>query len=411
MNLKLAILLLLPFSNLFAQDSLDFSIPIKYELRGKHVTNSHGAKTKRNLEIPDNPIRHFAIYGGVSFKPSYKQKYAVELGLYAEERNHSGGSTLNHIVFYPKLTFSIRDTFLIFDREFKTENIGGDLWDEDFKDILRIYNLDFHGFISRFGRNNVWFSFYKVADLSYNIGLGLPEMEKISLEYEKKNFFNSLSISINTLDFFPTDYNLSNYFNYTFANKSSLTGQLETRLNKDLETGYAFGLQYDTKWRSQVLKIKYQYYSSSFNRGYTNGSQIDYSTSFSDFTGPQFYPLKNFYRPINQWALFTSLEGNNIHNVEFSSEFEKPMFGALNFIGDFDINLYHSSLGGWSYNPAYSIGINFDFGNLIDFEITATNKHMNLDSFYQGHYLSEDPYVAIEVRMNFEDNRQIRQRR
>ncbi len=405
MNLKLAILLFLPFSNIFAQDSLGLSIPIKYELRGKHILNSTNAEIVRtNRIITDNPLKHFAIYGGISVNPNYKNKYSVELGLYAEERNHSGGNnTLSHIVFYPKITFGIIDTFSLFGLKLKTEHIGGDLWDEDFKDILRIYNLDFHGFISKFGYKDFWVSFYKISDLSYSVGLGLPEMEKISLELKKKKFFNSLSISRNTLDLFPIDYNISNYFSYSFSNKSSIKGQFETRLSQDLETGYALGLQFNTSWRSQVLKMKYQYYSSSFNQGYANNTMIDYTTSFSDFTGTQLYPLKNFYRPINQWAFFTSLQGNNIHNIELSSKIEKPLGKSLNFVSDIDINIYHGSLNGWIFNPAYSIGLGIDFGNLIDFEITATNKHMNLDSFYQGHYLSKDPYLSIEIKMNLEE--------
>jgi len=401
----ISILLVLVLTNVNAQDSITVKIPLEYEVKGKHILSDRQAQVVNGFgsTLADNPLRHFAVYGGITFKPNYKEKYVVDLGIFFEERNHSAGNnTLDHLVFYPRITFRAIDTFKILNHELNFFSTAGDLWDEDYNDILRIYNLDFHGMITKLGYKNIWLSLYRVSDLSYNVGLGLNELDKIELTYHRKFYTVALQFSRNSLDNNPfKDHNYGVYSKFIMDSKSSVQLQAEVRANDRIGNGLAIAAAYQAVIGIHKLKLRYQYYDSQYNEEYITFDKVDYNTNFLNYTGTQLYPLKNYFRPINQWAFLTAFQNSSIHNFEFNYLVKKGICKSVYMLGLLDINLLHSSFSDdWSLYPAYEFGLGVTAGDLISIEVSATNKHMNLNNAYQGHSLSERPYFSITLSVN-----------
>jgi len=78
----------------FAQDSLIVETYLNNEMQGQHnlyaLTNRNIQGVNSNgLNIPDNPINHFAVYDGLTLHTKVHQKYHLETGLVMEERSFS----------------------------------------------------------------------------------------------------------------------------------------------------------------------------------------------------------------------------------------------------------------------------------------------------------------------------------
>ncbi len=389
-----------------AQDATDIDLGITYEMKGMHTLGVGYDKAKtingNRPYVHNNPFMHFAIYGGLGVIPTYQDKYKVNLSLFFEERNHSGGSNvLKYWAIFPRITIDLVDTFHLFKQDLKTALIAGDLWNENFNDMLRIYNMDFHGYTARVGYKNFWLAVYGIGDLASNIGLGLHQMSKYGLEYNSDKIFNSLSFSINSIYQIPgPDRTISNYFSYKLSTNSSIEVQLDYRLNPNFTNGIAYGLGYQTQFKDHKVKARIRYYDKAYNAGHQFDQLIDYSNRAGGFTGDQLYPLKNYYRPINQWGLYTSYQGSNIYALEVCYDVRKTIYKKLKLISNFDINLLQvSKTDYFLVFPAYNTGLAYQFFDNFCFELTGTNKHMDLNNFYQGHTLSEQPFMAIAFKL------------
>ncbi|HMU06173.1 MAG TPA: hypothetical protein PJ990_21210, partial [Saprospiraceae bacterium] len=165
-----------------AQDSLLIETSLTNELKGQHNLYEF---TNRNIQdiniksqnITDNPMYHFAIYNGLALQTKVNKKYHLETGIFMEERSFSGGSnTVKNWVFFPKITFTIRDTLNIGKQTIRLYGKGGDFWAEDMSDVIRFYNIDFQAADYRFGYKYFDFGLTVIGDLSRNIGLGLTEL-------------------------------------------------------------------------------------------------------------------------------------------------------------------------------------------------------------------------------------------
>ena len=126
------------------------------------------------------------------------KKYDFDVGLLFEQRGFSFGNyTRSNLVVIPYLNFTTTDTFNFLGKRLKHNLKGGDFWNEDVSDIIRLYNIDYQGVDTRIGIDNVWFRFLVVADLTRSIGLEIGEIHRYSLEYRRPNILYSFSISNN----------------------------------------------------------------------------------------------------------------------------------------------------------------------------------------------------------------------
>ena len=387
----------------FAQDSTLIQHNFDFEARAKHVIYGNNKEVINSRTYPvvtDNPFSHMAVYAAVYYKPVYNRKYEFDLALFAEERSHSGGNNFyGNIRIFPKITIAANDTFNLGFGEVKLYGFAGDLWDVEYDDKLRIYNLDYNGLHFKLGIKNYWIGYSRIADLSYNTGLGLHEFEKLFIEYIADKVSVSTAIELNYRDNIPEkNYNWNTFFTYTLSAKEKIQTQLNFRFRDILGVlSPALFAGYKTEKENYTLTTNLRYYTARFNAGYKNENKIQYrGNSASPYVGRQLYPLKNYYRPLNQWAFFTELENMNILNLELILNYKKLIYKNIGFELDIDVNLNLAD-NVFRIYPLYEAGLAFNALPFFKAKISGTNKHMNLDSFYQAFYISKIPLLSIGI--------------
>ena len=401
---------------IFAQDSLLIETSLTNELKGQHNLFEF---TNRNIQdinfkgqnIPDNLMYHFAIYNGLTLQTIINKKYHLETGIFMEERSFSGGSnTVKNWVFFPKITFTVRDTLNIGKQTIRLYGKGGDFWAEDMSDIIRFYNIDFQASDIRIGYKSFDFGLAVIGDLSQNIGLGLTELYKFYMQYNGAKIKNVSSVSVNELivrgaSGHPEkyDYNIANYVRYDFDTFTSLETQIDFRIYKTYSASKALAVKLSKKLNANFdIHGAVRYFDSEFNYGYaTFGPRFRESGSY---VGPQLYPLKNFHRSMNQWALMTNQQGADVLNVEICLKAKKNLTSKISLYSNLDLNLvYNFRDRNAIYYPIYEAGLSYTFFKDFMYSIGITNKQMNLDTYFQTFYLSNKPMMYYNVAFNLND--------
>ncbi|MFT4661116.1 MAG: hypothetical protein ACI8XB_001387, partial [Patiriisocius sp.] len=71
-----------------------------------------------------------------------------------------------------------------------------------------------------------------------------------------------------------------------------------------------------------------KYYQAAFNDGYGYGN-VNFTDGGSSFVGEQLYPLKNYYRNVNQWAMLTQFQGTDVFNFEVVLKYQERIYRKL----------------------------------------------------------------------------------
>jgi hypothetical protein len=420
---KLLCCIVLVFGNikvLFAQDSLLVKMSLSNECQGQHnlaaiASGGIGGVTRwgtSNAIISNNPIFHFAIYDGIILKTTLNQKYSIESGLFLEERSYSNGNnTLKNLIIFPKIKLSLIDSFKIAKYFIKTSIKAGDFWNEDFQDFIRFYNIDFHALEVNFGVKQWNFKANVIGDLSQNIGLDLHEMYKFQLQYKQKRSLNSIALSINELFVAPLgfhpqeqDYNLTYYGKYLQKGQNTFEVQADVRINRINQLSKAIGVKWQQKINNTLnFNTAIRYFDKEYNQGYAN-IKPRYRGGVKTFIGEQLYPLKNYYRPMNQWAFLTSHQSKDLINFELNANFKIPVYKKLTFFSSIDFNIIYELNGkNVSFYPLYNTGFNVNFTKNFILTLSITNKQMNLDTFYQTFYSSKRPLFSYNFKYILND--------
>ncbi|NNF35766.1 MAG: hypothetical protein HKN68_16780 [Saprospiraceae bacterium] len=393
-------------TGILGQDSVGLHHQFDFEFSSLHIINGRDDAVYNSTTdfdyVTDNPFGHTCVYGAFHYMPSYHNKYFIYFSLYSEERSYSGGNNYyGNIKTFPRLTLIGTDTFNLLGERFKFYGIYGDLWDIDIDDKLRFYNIDFNGIHLKLGRNKWWLEYTNISDLSQNIGLGLTELEKFTITYKSKKWSisNSLETNYRCLE---QDKVLStnHYMKYSFTSNRAFYFQLGLRVNDDVSMNKSFALclgQEDIR-PGLTIKTNLRYYSSFYNVDYKNQETISYRGSEdSPYVGKQLYPLKNYYRELNQWAFFTDRQLTDILNMEFYMNYMPMLHKKLRGEIEMDLNV---NIENWEFRvyPIYNVGISVLPIRDLKVKVSLTNKHMNLDNFYHTFYISKVPRIAFEIR-------------
>lgn len=381
------------------------SLTASFEGVARHNLISVGYETFNSSispKVTDNPFVHMAIYSSMNLQYDYQNKYEFNFSLVAEERSASGGNNfLNNIVLFPKITLSVNDTFEILKKKFSVKGRFGDMWNEDWDDRLRIYNIDFQALDLSIKYKTVFFGYSRIADLSNNIGLSLHETAKIYFgrDWNKNHLVVSWEID-NVLTPIFSNNNLSSVYFINSQNKYDFFSQFSVRIKNDFiennSIAALIGLSYKPN-SNLKLTSSLRYYAAEYNLYYKNPSEIKYRDwPNSPYVGLQLYPLKNFYRNMNQWALFTERQNVDIFNLELTIDYYKKIHKSIGLISKLDFNIMRAD-DQWIALPIYDVGLSLKPIDNIEFRITASNKHMNLDNFYQTFYLSKKPVACLYV--------------
>lgn len=333
------------------------------------------------------------------------ENYSFETGIYLEERSYSGGNnTLANLVVFPKILISAKERFA--NNKYTLRIKGGDFWNEDIDDILRIYNIDYQGLFTEISNDKFSMGFLTIGDLSRNIGLDLHQLYKFHISYDLTKFKNNLSLTVNELIDQPRgmhltkiDKVLSNYAKYMISDRSVMEGQIDIRFQSGVPASLASAVRFKTKIKQLEFSSSIRYYSFNFNHGY-NGELPRYYWSEGSYVGPQLYPMKNFYRTLSQWALYSHNQSNYMLAIELTGSWAKRIHKKIFSFCDFDINVLHNlKKNDVKIFPIYNLGIKQQFLKKFNGSVSLTNKHMELRDFYQTASISTWPYLALGVTM------------
>lgn len=415
------LLLSLSFNQLKGNDSLKIESLISFETMGQHnlsalSSNNDCWHCDRGV-VEDNPLFHLGIYTGIDHTLTINDNYHVRTGLYLEERSHSGGNnTLSNIVVFPRILLEVSDTIRGRKRDIGVRLKGGDYWDEDVYDMLRIYNIDYQAFEGTLSLGNWDASAMTIGDLSKNVGLNLHQTYRLSLAYSTSSFKNLAYLTLNELVDAPRgthpsdrDLNITYFSRYKGIDNLTLEGQFEVRANSLISNAFAVGVKANHQSRMFHTSLALRYYSQEFNTGY-NGRQPRYTGGVSRYIGPQLYPLKNYYRPYSQWAAYTHFSQSDLFTIAFNASWNGTLYKKLGAFYELDINYIHNidKQKGLLY-PFYNAGFQVNFLKNFVGKFSITNKHMNLRDFYQTFTMSKVPFLSLGVQMNL-DNFQLGKR-
>ncbi|MBO6516386.1 MAG: hypothetical protein JJ975_07525 [Bacteroidia bacterium] len=413
-SIKIILILFMPMA-VCAQDSIRIDSKTSLEMKGQHniavLTKNNDCFNCLRGQIQDNPFHHFAIYSGIKNKLVLNQKYSIETGLYLEERSHSGGNnTLANIVVFPKILIEVNDTLRLGSTKVLTQIKGGDYWDEDVDDILRLYNIDYHGLSGQLRLKKLSFGFMTIGDLSQNVGLDLHQLYRFSLGYHTKKIRSLLHLDINDVvaapigtQPAPRDANISNYSHVRFSESLSLKTQASVRINDVLPTslGAVAKLEYNKPFFK--FSTAARYFQSNFNYGY-NGNFPRYYWANGGYLGPQLYPLKNYYRNFSQWAVYTHFGNVDILAWEVTSEWQQKLYQKISAFYEIDFNLIYDLTNDQAQlYPFYNAGLQVNFLKGFSGRASVTNKHMELLHRYQTISASKRPFLSLGVNLNLDE--------
>jgi hypothetical protein len=301
----------------------------------------------------------------------------------------------------PKILLTAVDTINFFNKPIAFKLAGGDFWNEDFNDMLRVHNMDYQGMLAELRWRQHALGFLIVGDLSVNVGLGLHQYHKAYLRSDFRHIQNTLSFAENQLSDWenhltPRDYNVSDNLRYAVSDYINLESQIEFRLNSILGNSLAAGIGVSGQYKNLKYASRVKYYKAEFNDGYF--STNTFYRDGASYTGEQLYPLKNFYRNYSQWGNYTKTQGRDLLGFELVASWEQPIKDRLLFFTDVDLNIIGDPETRTGKTvPLYSIGLRTRYFDFLKTEFFFTNKHMNLNTFYQTFQASELPFFGGSV--------------
>ena len=385
------------------QDSITIKTSFDLKLDSKHILASISPnKDCINCEagtLSDNPFNHLAVYGIPTLNALINDKYEFKLGLLLEERGYSFGNfTRNNLIVLPYIYLSIDDSLKIFGKQLNFQLVGGDMWDEDVSDKIRLYNIDYQGVNAKIGYGNIWLGFLVVADLINSIGLNLGEIHRFSIEYKKENYRYQLSLNNNIQAVSPSidDISFSNFFT-TRINNIQLLSQFDYKINSAIGNGIAAMTTLNYSRSNLSIANTFRYFNSKYNVGSKN-TNVNYISRQE-----QLYPLKNYNRNISQWALFTNYQNSSLLNYEIVLDYVMDFSDRVNLNTKIDGNLiYDLTNDDIILFPAYDLTVNLHFFSKFKFQIGFTNKHMELFNYFQSSSLSMVPFVKYGFTLDLE---------
>ncbi|MFK7970381.1 MAG: hypothetical protein AB8F95_08445 [Bacteroidia bacterium] len=393
-------------SGAFCQDSTSIESHLSFETKGSGAL----AAGANNIQcfgcffqtVQDNPFHHFAIYSAINHTLTIDEKYKIETGIYLEERSYSGGSnTVANWITFPKILLSARDTFQFLNTTFNYNLKGGDYWNEDVNDMLRIHNFDYHGLTAELGYKDFTLGMNIIGDLSQNIGLGLHQytqfyLKKKSPKFETFFFLTDNQLTDRTTHTLPQDFNAGNNSRFFLSDKIHLEAQIDFRLNKALGTSFASGFGIEGAFKRLTFRSNLKFYQADFNRGYSSNENL--YRGANSYVGRQLYPLKNYYRAYSQWGNYTSRQNRDMLGFELQVKWEQPLKKWASVFVDGDLNIIGDPRTQTGVTiPLYTFGLRSNYHQILKVDLFFTNKHMNLDSFYQTFQASRRPFFGGSV--------------
>lgn len=368
------------------------------------------------------PQWHFSMFAGLATETKLADGYHFRFNLIGEDRAGSYGVLKqDNVVIFPQISASISDTLslegeqLIFGLEI------GDMVEFTHRQGLSIYNVDVQGAVASAAFRKLKYSFTSVTDLSQHVGLRVGEVYGHDLALTDLSISSSYEMSLGiAVDIIPGAlYIASQSVPHAFIEFKhrkrpiAFFGEWGYRYYTDNQF---FGIPVDppalqeklagligvsvegkvTKLLKHRQKFLVRYYGNVYNRD-RRGAGVKYRSGTS-FVGRYLYPLRNAYRPFDQWAVYTEYGNANVGALVWDSRNKLTLHKKLLLMA----NMETVAIMAENQNPfvyyLYEVGLVFEPTTGVEALVYLTNKVMNLDVHYQTFYQSNNPLFSFGLR-------------
>lgn len=422
------------YSSAYAQESSHYEIDqfsVDLDLKYKQLylsETSDDYKLRVDPEVSQNrkkdtlayssPFQHSALYFKVGFNVAYKNKYKLDFNTFFEQRSWSAGvNNLDRYVVFPQFRFDLTDTITLgqhdLDWMFKLGNI---YTDNELTSGLRAYNIDLFGYIAKLKHRKSKLSLFYSGDMYSSIGLLINDycyLKYSRLVGENLEFGASFS-SASNFRFKPKESKwYPNYGLYVKKDVSDIELLImleyaDKKIDLLTEEKYAnlggfLKILYEDDFHKTNIKAEgnIRYFGANYISGHYGGSAYLYRSNHSrEARGEYLYPLKNYFRPLSQFALYSEYRPTQIISYELSLNWKQKLFNKISH--DVDLEVLNLNTDGFYDEPntsftyyyyTYFLYYNIFPGFKAGFYLT--NKLMNVDVLYQTFYQSDKPFIGI----------------
>jgi len=396
----------------------------------KEVRIPEGIARLRSLQ-PRTPFRgvysnypqwHFSMFGGLATETQLAHGYTLRFTLIGEDRAGSYGVLKrNNMVVFPQVSVDLKDTIQWKQHKVAVRLLIGDMPNFRYRNGLAIYNVDAQGANVALTYRHLELGFTSITDLSQHVGIGIGEVYGYNAALTQLPLNENYSWSVGgAIDLLlgGTEATLPNlphlYLNvdhkqkrqgfyaelgYRFKTRTTSGGILLPESTPSEKVagviGFYAGRLVHPKWRFRQ-RVELKYFGLVYNQGRTSfGNKY---TSTNSFLGDYLYPLRNAYRPFDQWAVYTEYAGQNVAALSWYSQNKWRLSSKFQFMANLEtIGLLTSEESPFLYY-FYESGLVFEPARGVEALVYLSNKVMNSDVHYQTFYQSKRPLFSFGLR-------------
>jgi len=244
--------------------------------------------------------------------------------------------------------------------------------------------------------------------LQYNFDLENTEAllsTALSYEYNKnkfdKNSYTNLGNSSNMG--LVVNYNISDRFKYYFITEYKISNSTSNKFQGS-NMAFVLSMQYDYTANNHkiIINPKLRYYGYEFRKLDYNKSYYLYRHTNSLFDGAvYFYALKNYYRPVSQYALYAEYYSDyGLYSLELNLNWDwqiNSKFGHKLDVEMFQFYRNSKDNGNYYTNIYYTSFLYYKFYKGFKGGLYISNKQMNRDVLYQTFYQMQYPFFGFHI--------------
>lgn len=367
-----------------------------------------------------SPFQHSALYIKTGFNVNYKDKYKLDFNTFLEQRSWSKGvNNLNRYVVFPQFRFNLADTIKLKHHKLKWKVKLGDLYtDDELTSGLRAYNIDVLGYNAHLKYRKSKLSLFFSADMSAAIGLNMDDYYylRYSRYFDKDMKVGALVSRTNS--YYNPDFKWQYNYGIFIQKKIPIGPQFVLMVDyadkkmsfiKERYSNFAglIKVSYDKKFDNTKLNAEgnIRYFGvdyASFYYDYFGANYLYRSEQNREERGKYLYPLKNYFRPVSQFALYSEYFAKQILTYEFNVNWEQKLFYKFDQELDVEIlnlntkrcNSRKTNYSSFTYYY-YTYFLHYNVFPGFKAGLYFSNKLMNVDVKYQTFYQSNKPFYGI----------------
>jgi len=369
------------------------------------------------------PQWHFSLFGGLATQTKLADGYMMHFNLIGEDRAGSYGVLkADNIVLFTQIKATIDDTIRWGKQQLQVKLRIGDMPNFRHRNGLSIYNVDIQGAVVALRYKRWSYRFTSITDLSQHVGIGVQEVFGNDFVLNDIPLGNKYGLDVGAgWDYIPVGFGATlpviphiqvsaRHKNRDLQFYSEIGCRMQPEssflgiripsppLRQKLAGVIGLRIQNQTsgRWRyRQQLALKY--YGKIYNDDRYSVSER-YASSANTFTGEYLYPLRNAYRPFDQWAVYTEYYTTNVAAVSWQSQNKYAINSKFNLMANVEaVGILAGRLDPFLYF-FYECGLTYEPVKGLEAMVYLSNKVMNLDVHYQTFYQARRPLFSYGLR-------------